>query len=121
MLIESGCDSSKIILGLPAYGRDKRNPSHVKTYSELVDDLSDGDWKPGKEIKNSIFGFESRDLIFRKVGMAMEKRLGGVFLWELGQDYRSQEVAEGLMLKYVNDSVMEIRSEVRRGDGDGEL
>ena len=39
MLVESGCHPSKIVLGIPAYGRDSRNPRNIKTHHEVVDAL----------------------------------------------------------------------------------
>ena len=72
MLTSSGCNSSKIILGLPVYGRNKKNPSSVKTYSEMIDDVLlstnevdlDHDRLPG--LCNGSFGFDCQDLIFDK-------------------------------------------------------
>jgi GH18 family chitinase len=40
MLVQSGCESSKIILGIPAYARHTANPSLVKTHSEIIDEWS---------------------------------------------------------------------------------
>lgn len=39
VLVESGCHPSKIVLGIPAYGRDTRNPGNIKTHHEVVDAL----------------------------------------------------------------------------------
>jgi hypothetical protein len=40
MLVQSGYESSKIILGIPAYARHTANPSLVKTHSEIIDEWS---------------------------------------------------------------------------------
>ena len=111
-LIQSGCEPSKIILGLPAYARHKTNPSQIKTYSELVDEWSkensvDGD-QTGFLALNEYRGYllESRELIQKKVAMAMEKGLGGVFVWEIGQDYRNGSAfKEGMVMRIIQDAV----------------
>jgi len=49
---------------------------------------------------------ESRELIQSKISMAMEKGLGGVFLWELGQDYRNDSAfQEGMVMRLIQDAV----------------
>jgi len=112
-LIQSGCESSKIILGLPAYARHKTTPSQIKTYSELVDEWSkensdsygnEARFLAMKEYRGYLL--ESRELIQSKISMAMEKGLGGVFLWELGQDYRNDSAfQEGMVMRLIQDAV----------------
>ena len=38
--------------------------------------------------------------------MAMEKGLGGVFVWEIGQDYRNGSAfKEGMVMRIIQDAV----------------
>ena len=119
-LLLSGCHPSKVVLGLPAYGRHKRHPSQVKTYSELVDvyieqssmtrsgndekDTSlEMDLKHTKE--HSGYTIESHSLVLEKVQrLVVDRHLSGVFLWEMGQDYRGGAFREGMLLRYVHDA-----------------
>lgn len=79
-LIDSGCDSAKIALGLPVYSRNKKDPSRVKTYFEVVDSFLEetGD---DRSRENDLFGLnkfrdftlESRVLMRKKVQQLVEK------------------------------------------------
>ena len=79
-LIKAGCPRSKIVLGLPFYGRNRDGTA--RTYAELqgdsglADDISIVDG----------FAFNGAAIITRKVRYARQQRLGGVMIWELGQD-----------------------------------
>lgn len=78
-IANSGCPPSKLIFGVPGYGR---RYSDVKTYSELVRDgmiSTDSDVYDG-------YTFNSPATVARKVVWARTQGLGGVFLWEAGQD-----------------------------------
>ena len=124
ILIQSGCHASKIVLGIPAYGRKKTDPYDVKTYSEFVDGLVlelDNHKGVNEEIlyaldSNSEFGYESRDLIFDKVRMASNKGLGGIFIWELGQDFRNEIFQEGVLLHHVGNACEKAKSELHIGE-----
>lgn len=79
-LIKAGCPRKKIILGLPFYGRNKSRVA--KTYSELLQA------SPSKANSSLIdgFAFNGPSVITRKVRDAKKGKLGGVMIWELGQD-----------------------------------
>mmetsp|Transcript_20827 Transcript_20827/g.31259 ORF Transcript_20827/g.31259 Transcript_20827/m.31259 type:complete len:160 (+) Transcript_20827:442-921(+) len=119
--ISNGCDPAKIVLGLPAYGRHAQKPGLVKTYSEIIDEVIDekspnnmnmnmntrnGNSKHLIINKNELFSknehngylFDSPQMIQAKVGLVREKGLRGVFFWELGQDYRNDEISPGGLL-----------------------
>ena len=109
LLIDSGCDPSKIVLGLPVYSRNKKDSSRVKTYSEVVESFfkqtGNGQSLDHDLVELSEFGgfpLESQVLVRRKIQQAVEKRLAGVFVWEIGQDYRSKAYPSGLLLHYIS-------------------
>jgi chitinase len=88
---EKGIDLSKFTMGLPFYSRDVRN-GDPKTYGELSPQLDN-------EVDDQ-FGthyFNSRTTIAKKVKAAREARIGGVMIWELGQDVQPLSSPKSLM------------------------
>ena len=85
-------DASQIAVGLPFYGRSVRT-GDWKSYEDLVlaapDDLAPGTDQLGDQFFNGI------DMIRRKVRHAVESGIGGVMIWEVGQDCRVQAVTHG--------------------------
>ncbi len=81
-LIDKGVPADRIRLGLPFYGRGIKSRDKTLTYAEIVKQHS-----PAPEI-NEIDGvyFNGPDLIRLKTKYAAEKQLGGVMIWEIGQD-----------------------------------
>ena len=80
-VLKSGAARRKIVLGLPFYGRDIKQPHTVRTWRQIVErhpqltgDEQDGLFLNGPET------------IQRKTEWALSEKLGGVMLWELGQD-----------------------------------
>lgn len=79
-LFKAGCPRQKIILGLPFYGRNKGGSA--KAYSDL---------HRNSAFKNTTdevdgFAFNGTETIINKVRYAQRQQLGGLMIWELGQD-----------------------------------
>ena len=82
-MLKKGFLREQIILGIPGYGRNIKNPGEVKTYSELVNAKNDNDEE--NDIYNNIY-FNNLKTIKKKIRYAIKQGLGGVFLWEAGHD-----------------------------------
>ena len=111
----NGCPSSKLIMGIPAYARHESNPGKVKTYAEIVDEfLSEQDEHDvdTKEIITNLsswkgYQFDSASDAKVKAEYAKDNDYGGCFLWELGQDKRISDVADGGVLTEAMSSVLQ--------------
>merc|ERR1712007_308594 len=82
-----GISPKKIALGLPSYGRHKTSQGMVLTYSELQERYgpitSDRDEAGG-------YLFNGQTTAAKKTKIALELGLGGVMVWEVGQDTRDE-------------------------------
>lgn len=74
--------AEKLLLGVPFYGRDIDRRERTRTYRDLH-----AAHHPAAEV-NELDGvfFNGRSLISRKAQLAREKQLGGLMIWEIGQD-----------------------------------
>jgi GH18 family chitinase len=100
-LIDSGCDVSKIFLGIPAYGRHKRQTQTTKTFAELADAaIANGGNFEELRTKYEIDEYlvDSPAAVGAKVRYAKNEGLGGVFFWELGQDKQDESAPGGILL-----------------------
>jgi GH18 family chitinase len=81
-LVGQGVPRSKICLGVPFYGREIAKPDAAMAYADIV-----RQYRPGPEVDEAggIY-FNGAGTIQRKARYAMENHLGGLMIWELGQD-----------------------------------
>lgn len=86
---KKGVADSKIILGLPFYGRNIKQFSNTKTYTQIHSAstyLSPTQDYFIEDESEAVFFFNGKNTILRKLETAYFLGLGGVMIWELGQD-----------------------------------
>lgn len=88
--IEIGLPAAKLTLGLPFYGRNRRG--EWTTYEDILQNNSP--LEPDVDIVDNI-GFNGVETIAKKSLMALKKGIGGLMIWEIGQDCRLEPVHRG--------------------------
>jgi chitinase len=83
MLLNAGCPRHKVLLGVPAYSRRVGNPGDVRTYSELV---AQEPANAARDASPDGHAYNGVELVRAKTRWARAAGLGGVMLWEAGQD-----------------------------------
>lgn len=81
LLFDAKIPAAKIVLGLPFYGRDVQS-RNATTYREII-----ANFRPDPAIDQvgQVY-FNGPKTIQRKVELAIDSQLGGIMVWELGQD-----------------------------------
>lgn len=81
VLIAAKVPPAKIVIGLPFYGRNVESREAI-TYREIVTKFQPD---PALDRVGQVY-FNGPETIRRKVELAIESQLGGLMVWELGQD-----------------------------------
>ena len=106
-------NSEKVILGIPMYGRNLKDPNQVKTYYEIYDGIVEDKGvvsSPDTLSQWQDYEWDSPDAIEQKILLAKNKDLGGIFFWEIGQDKRTDTSPMGELLEKVSTVLDEIKS-----------
>ena len=98
LLLDQGVAASKVVLCLPLYGR-KLESREALTYAEIVQKYAP---RPDQDEVDGIF-FNGPGTIAAKTAWAQSVGLGGVAVWELGQD----ATGEASLLRQVRATVRE--------------
>jgi len=79
-LTARGVPPEKILLGVPFYGRTRRG--QALSWAQIV-----ARFHPAAAADSAdIYSFNGPETIAKKVRLAQEEKLGGLMIWELGQD-----------------------------------
>ncbi len=81
-----GAPPEKLVLGVPFYGREIDNPALALSYAQIV-----SRYHPAPEV-DEVEGiyFNGIATIRQKTRYAQDQQLGGIMIWELGQDTRNE-------------------------------
>lgn len=96
-LLDAGMPAKKIILGLPFYGRDIKTRD-AETYGAIA---ARHHPEPTVDQVGSIY-FNGISTITRKVKHALQIHLGGVMIWEIGQDATGENSLLKTILKTIS-------------------
>lgn len=80
--LRQGVPPQKLCLGLPFYGRDIAHPDTALGYADITRLYHPA---PGVDEAGGLY-FNGPATVTQKVHYALAQRLGGVMVWELGQD-----------------------------------
>lgn len=79
-----GVPKGKLLLGVPFYARSVEKPNDSRSYGDLAEAH---DLEPGSDWTGDYY-FNGIDTMKKKAAHAQELGLGGIMVWEMGQDAR---------------------------------
>ncbi|CUG85388.1 glycoside hydrolase family 18, putative [Bodo saltans] len=94
MAIEKKMTLSKFTLGVPFYARHVGN-GEPKTYGEIIKEIPKS--KRWTQDRVGPYYLNSPSMIQKKTKLAIDNQLGGVMIWELGQDLQPESHRNSLL------------------------
>ena len=82
LFLQLGAPPEKLVLGIPFYGREMSEPYTAYTYAQIVDQYKP---EPGQDEAGGVY-FNGIETVQLKTCLARQQGLGGVMIWEIGQD-----------------------------------
>lgn len=115
--INLGLPREKITLGVPFYARHMTN-GEAKTYSDIVH--GNEKLEPAIDIVEQYF-FNGIDTITYKTKYAIQNNIGGLMIWEVGQDlqYSRDQLQEKSLLKTIFKSLAD--EEINQINNNGKI
>ena len=106
-----GCPRAKIVLGIPFYARGVDRPDMVFTYADLVKKVG-ADLDPTRDLlgKEHALYFNNVLTCQKKTKWALRRGLGGVMVWEAGQDTTDPDTS---LLAAISDAKLGITKKGR--------
>lgn len=94
-----GVPAKMQLLGLPFYGRQITNRNNALTYAEILQRFN-----PGKaQDEAGGYFFNGPATLVKKVKLAKQRGLGGVMIWEIGQDAKGEDSLLRQLVSAVKD------------------
>ncbi len=109
-LVQAGAPQHKIMLGLPFYGRGIEKADRTLTYREI---LQKHQLNRAIDEVDGVY-FNGPATIERKTRYALDAKLAGVMIWEIGQDASGESSLLRIITQTTNQSGYRI--EVERAD-----
>lgn len=82
LLASKGAPKERLVLGIPFYGRNLLDASKTMSYAEIFKQF-----RPDKGSDEAgDYSFNGIDTVKKKAGLVKLTGIGGVMIWELGQD-----------------------------------
>jgi len=97
-MLGQGVPQEKLYLGVPFYGRDIDNANNYYTYTEIVSDYHPA---PDVDLVSNIY-FNGINTIQAKTRYALRQGLGGIMIWEVGQDSDEEDYS---LLSAINQAL----------------
>ena len=107
----AGFPLAKLALGVPFYARDVYTGAAV-TYAALVE--QHGVDKNPRSDRTGNWYYNGPATLAKKVHLAHQRGLGGIMIWELGQDVKPD--AKGSLLRALGEEVAKVNSNTKKDE-----